>query len=147
MGFERLYDPAAATRTPDPATVRRLQKLAYYLDDRFRLPGTNRRIGLDGLLGLLPGIGDAATAALSGYIIAEAWRLGVPPPTLARMGVNWGIDFAVGSIPVVGDIFDVAWKANRKNIDLLLRHLEAEHAAAAPAAGGATPATPPRRGP
>ena len=140
------YDVAPAG-APDPATVRRLQKLAYWLDDRFRLPGTNMRIGLDGLLGFIPGIGDAATALLSAYIIAEAYRLGVPPSHLVRMGANVGIDALVGSVPILGDIFDVRWKANRRNVALLLRHLESRSGGAAfdPTAGGGGGA-PRRRG-
>lgn len=112
----------------DEAALRRLVWLAHWLDDRFRVPGTGIRIGLDGLLGLIPGIGDAATGALSAYIVYEAWRLGVPRSVLVAMLGNFGIDLVVGAVPVAGDLFDIGWKANRRNVRLVLRHLEREAA-------------------
>jgi hypothetical protein len=93
------------------------------LDARFRVPGTTWRFGFDGLIGLAPGIGDAVTTLAALYIVAEAWRLGVPNRTLARMIGNVAIDAALGAVPVVGDVFDVVWKANRRNIALLERDL------------------------
>jgi hypothetical protein len=114
-------------RPPDDAQVqaalRRVEQLAYWLDDRYRLPGTRFRVGLDGIVGLIPGIGDAVTSTLTAYIIYEAWRLGVPTSTLARMLANLGIDGVVGIVPVVGDLFDIGYKANRRNLKLLHRHL------------------------
>lgn len=104
------------------ATLRRLSNLAYLLDDRFRVPGTNIRFGLDGIVGLLPGIGDVTTAAVSGYIVLEARRLGIPKRLLMKMVSNIAIDAAVGIIPIVGDFADIHWKANRKNVHLLLEH-------------------------
>ena len=109
-------------RADDPA-LERVRRLAYWLDDRFRIPGTEIRVGLDSLIGLVPGVGDTATLLLSGYIVAEAWRLGVPRHLLARMAVNVGIDWVLGSIPLVGDLFDIGWKANTRNLALLRRHL------------------------
>ena len=108
----------------DEATIRRLERLAHWLDDRYRLPGTGIRVGLDGLIGLIPGIGDAASGVLSAYIIYEARRLGVPNSVLAGMLGNFAVDFVVGAVPVFGDIFDIGWKANRRNVRMLLRHLE-----------------------
>jgi Domain of unknown function (DUF4112) len=108
----------------DEATVRRLERLAHWLDDRYRLPGTGIRVGLDGIIGLIPGIGDAASGLLSAYIIYEARRLGVPNSVLAGMLGNFAVDFVVGAVPVFGDIFDIGWKANRRNVRMLLRHLE-----------------------
>ncbi len=105
-------------------TLRRVRWLANLFDDRFRLPGTNRRFGLDGILGLIPGVGDAATGVVSLYLISEAWRLGMPLTRIARMALNVGIDTTVGAIPLVGDLFDFAWKANRKNVRMVLDHLE-----------------------
>jgi hypothetical protein len=105
------------------AALRRVERLAYWLDDRYRLPGTRFRIGLDGLVGLIPGVGDAVTSTLTAYIIYEAWRLGVPPSMLARMLANLGIDTVVGIVPVVGDLLDIGFKANRRNLRLLHRHL------------------------
>ena len=104
--------------------LRRVRWLADLFDDRFSLPGTGRRFGLDGILGLIPGIGDAATGAVSLYLAAEAWRIGMPITKILRMGVNIGIDTALGAVPLVGDLFDFAWKANQKNVRLVLDHLE-----------------------
>src|SRR5678815_1063169 len=84
-----------------------------------RIPGTRYRVGLDGLLGLIPGVGDAAGALLSAYILYEAIRLGASSTVLLRMIANIGIDTVGGAIPIVGDIFDMAWKANKKNACLL----------------------------
>jgi hypothetical protein len=109
----------------------RLAKLAYWLDERFRIPGTNWRMGLDGLVGLIPGIGDGITTTLAAYIVLEARRLGIPKAMLMRMIWNVVIDGLVGTIPLIGDLFDVRWKANRKNILLLNEHL-AKHPEADP---------------
>ena len=124
-----MSDPYTVADRPlpthlDAATRKRLEKLAYWLDDRFRIPVINRRIGLDGLIGLVPGVGDTVMTAVSAYIVVEAHRLGVPPATLARMVANLAIDGVIGSIPIFGDLFDIANKANRKNIALLNRHLD-----------------------
>jgi len=105
-------------------TIERLTYLAHLLDDRFRIPGTRHRIGLDGLIGLVPGIGDAVTTAISLYIVLEARRLGLPITKLGRMGLNVGVDALLGAVPLVGDLFDVAWKSNRRNLKLLLEHLD-----------------------
>jgi Domain of unknown function (DUF4112) len=105
------------------AALRRVERLAYWLDDRYRLPGTRFRVGLDGIVGLIPGVGDAVTGTLTAYIVYEAWRLGVPTSTLVRMLANLGIDSVVGVVPVVGDLLDLGYKANRRNLRLLHRHL------------------------
>ena len=115
---------AARRPTLDPSHRRRLETVAYWLDERFRIPGTNIRVGLDGIAGLIPGVGDAATTLISLYIVAEAYRIGLPGRAIARMLGNVGLDFAVGSIPLLGDVFDIAFKANRRNLRLLLRHLD-----------------------
>ena len=113
-------------------TLQRVARLAYWLDDRFRIPGTRRRIGVDGLLGLVPGIGDTATALIASYIVLEAARLGVPKAMLARMLANVGIDYVIGLVPLVGDLADFAWKANRRNARMLRDHLMARRGAAPP---------------
>jgi hypothetical protein len=120
------HDRPAAAAGPDRRSIERLRQLAYLLDDRFRIPGTKYRIGLDGLIGLVPGLGDAATTLLSLYIVLEARRLGVPVTKLGRMGLNVGLDAVLGAVPLVGDLFDVAWKANRRNLALLLDHVDAD---------------------
>lgn len=106
--------------------LERQKRLAYWLDDRFRIPVIGWRLGFDGLIGLVPGIGDAATTLLALYIVNEARRLGVPPAKLARMGVNVGVDTLVGLVPLVGDIADLRWRANRRNVNLLIEHLESQ---------------------
>jgi hypothetical protein len=100
----------------------RLRAIATVLDDAVRVPGTNVRFGLDALLGLLPGAGDAVTGVVAAYSIVLAARFGAPPIIIARMTLNVLIDVATGTIPVLGDIFDVGWKSNRKNVRLLERY-------------------------
>lgn len=108
-------------------TLKRLSLLAYWLDSRFRIPGTRRTFGLDALIGLIPGVGDTATALLSCYILIEARRLGVPKAALMRMMYNIGVDMLVGFVPFVGDLFDIHWKANERNIGIVNRHMESAH--------------------
>ena len=108
------------------AEIRRLEMLANLLDAQFGIPGTRLSFGLDSLLGLIPGVGDAITAVPAAYIIHRAERLGVPGPVLARMVVNLLADALIGSIPLVGDVFDLAFKANRRNVALMKAHLERE---------------------
>jgi hypothetical protein len=103
--------------------VQRLERLAKLLDSEFRVPGTGFRFGVDGLIGFVPGIGDAAGLAISSYIVLEAWRLGAPNSILLRMIANLVVDGAVGSVPIAGDLFDMAWKANKRNMNLLLGHV------------------------
>lgn len=113
-GGTRLED-----RLDDPAFIARLEQIAHWLDSVFRIPGTKVRFGLDAILGLVPGIGDTLLAIPSLYIIASAHRLGAPTTLLLRMGVNVIIDTALGVIPFAGDLFDFAFKANRRNVALL----------------------------
>ncbi|MDZ4849613.1 MAG: DUF4112 domain-containing protein [Pirellulaceae bacterium] len=105
-------------------TRRRLESLAWLLDESVRIPGFGFRVGLDGILGLIPGIGDLLTTALSAFIIRQAALLGVPRIVLLRMAFNTSIDFVIGAIPFVGDLFDFGWKANKQNIRLLIKHLD-----------------------
>jgi len=100
---------------------------AHILDDWFRVPFTPVRIGLDGLIGLIPGLGDILAGIASFVIILAAWIRGVPYVTLVRMTVNVAIEVVIGSIPIFGDIFDIAWKANRRNYRLMVRHLRQPH--------------------
>lgn len=96
-----------------------LDQLSRWMDGLFRVPGTGWRFGLDSLVGLVPGVGDFATTAVSLYILASGVRYRVSKVTLLRMAANVGVDYLVGSIPVVGDLFDVFWKSNQKNVELL----------------------------
>jgi hypothetical protein len=100
-----------------------LQRLEILLDEAFRIPGTSIRFGLDGIIGLVPGLGDVVAGLLSLIIPLAAWTRGVPYVTLVRMATNIGIGVLVGSVPLFGDIFDIAWKANRRNYLLMRRHL------------------------
>ena len=107
------------------AELQRVRGLAGALDTVFRIPGTSIRFGLDAPIGLVPGIGDVAAAGMSGYIILVAAKLGAPAPVLMRMLLNVGIDTVIGAIPLAGDVFDAAWRANTRNAALLERHLAA----------------------
>ena len=89
------------------------------MDDMFRVPVLGWRFGLDALIGLVPGLGDTSTALVSFYILAAAVRYRVPKITMLRMGLNIGIDYVFGALPVVGDFADAWWKSNRKNLELL----------------------------
>ena len=96
-----------------------LDLLSHLLDDWFRIPGTSIRFGLDGIVGFIPGVGDAIGGIASCIIIVAAWMRGVSYVTLARMLANWGIEVLIGTVPVLGNLFDIAWKANRRNYALL----------------------------
>src|ERR1700761_8515355 len=100
-----------------------LDLLSHILDDCFRIPGTRIRFGIDGIIGLVPGLGDIVTGLASCIIVIAGWFRGVPYVTLARMLANLGIDVVIGAIPFLGDAFDIAWKPNRRNYKLLTRHL------------------------
>ena len=124
-----MHGPGRAIQRPPtpPRTsarqgeVERLDRLADLLDTRYRIPLTNIRFGLDAVLGLIPGLGDFAALVPTAYMILEGRRMGASNRTLGRMTVNAALDFAVGSIPVLGSIWDVWFKANRRNM-ALLRH-------------------------
>lgn len=112
--------PAGSPARHSKAEVEQsLDQLSHWLDGLFRIPGTGWRFGLDALVGLIPGVGDTATALASFYILASGVRYRVPKVTLLRMGLNIGLDYVFGSIPIVGDLFDVAWKSNQRNVALL----------------------------
>jgi hypothetical protein len=96
-----------------------LDMLSHILDDFLRVPGTPIRFGLDGIVGFIPGIGDILGGLASTVIILAAWVRGVPKVTIARMVINVAIETAVGSVPVLGNFFDIAWRANRRNYKLL----------------------------
>jgi hypothetical protein len=112
-------DPAAI----DEPAVTRMRTIAYLLDESLPVPGTPFRVGIDPLIGVLPVSGDLVGAGLSLYLVAEAGRLGVSTPTLVRMLANVAVDLLVGSIPVLGTLFDASWKANKRNLQLALDDL------------------------
>ena len=103
--------------------LNQVRMIARMMDDSFRVPGTKIRFGLDTILGLVPGLGDVVTSAISLLIVHHAWQSGASKLTIARMLGNVGVDFLIGSVPVAGDLFDFAWKANRRNARLLEAHL------------------------
>jgi hypothetical protein len=104
-----------------------LDLLAHLLDDWFRIPGTPIRLGLDGIIGLIPGIGDVIAGVASSILIVAAWMRGVPYVTLTRMTLNVGLAVLVGSVPLFGDLFDILWQTNRRNYRLMTRHLRQPH--------------------
>ena len=106
--------------------IARIDALATLLDTAFLIPGTNVRYGLDALIGLIPGIGDAITSLMSLFIVHEAHHLGAPGHIILRMLANVALDGFVGAVPLVGDAFDVVWRANRRNMRLLQEWLDRE---------------------
>ena len=104
-------------------TLKQLRSLTHTLDNAFEIPVIGYRVGWDAIIGLVPGIGDAIMLVPSGYIVYQAYRLGAPRRTLVRMGVNLGLETLIGSVPLVGDLFDATWKSNARNLHLLEQHL------------------------
>ena len=121
----RVVVPDSGEIVSADARTRRVRTVARLLDNAISIPGTSWKIGLDPIIGLIPGVGDMIGAVLSGYIVLEAVRAEVPTFTLARMLVNVGIDTVLGAVPALGDVFDAAWKSNVMNVALLERHLAA----------------------
>jgi hypothetical protein len=101
---------------------RRIGFVSRLMDDLVPIPGTSQRIGLDPVLGLVPGVGDLVSAIAGGWIIVEAVRFGIPGVVLLRMAWNTAVDLVVGAIPLLGDLFDVAFRSNRRNLELFRRH-------------------------
>lgn len=128
-----LTEPRARTAQPyiEPAREDGLERLAWWLDSAFVVPGTRFRIGLDALIGLVPGLGDLIGTALSAYIVAVAARRGLPRSVLLRMALNVGVEALVGIVPIAGDLFDAAWKANQRNVGLLRQYAAVPHRARA----------------
>ena len=125
-GFQE--GPRAALRQDEAAlreALRRLDGLAHVLDSAVAIPGTSIRIGADAALNLMPGVGVVIAKGLSSYLVYEARRLGAPPSLLMRMAGNIGVDFVISAIPLAGWVGDVFFRANRRNMDLLRRHIEA----------------------
>jgi hypothetical protein len=110
---------------PEAVALRRLDALARLLDTAVPIPfSSGGRIGVDALLGIIPGIGDAISTAISGYLIYEARNLGMPKHKLLRMALNTGVDGVIGAVPVLGDLVDVFFRANERNIRIIRDHLE-----------------------
>ncbi len=111
-------------RTETEKSRKKLERLAWYLDSSIKIPGFNARFGLDGLLGLIPGVGDTIGALVSSVVISEAARMGAPKVLLLKMAFNVALDALAGTVPVLGDLFDFVWKANQRNVQLLNRYLD-----------------------
>lgn len=105
----------------------RFRLLAYALDARWQVPGTGIRFGWDAVMGLVPGLGDALASLIGGYGLYVGWRLGAPVVVLARMLLNLGIETVVGTVPVAGDLFDIGFRADLRNVALLDQWLEKPH--------------------
>lgn len=129
-GLMDLLKKAAPSRGE---AVRRMEMVAKLLDNAFAIPGTNQRVGIDAIIGLIPGFGDVATTILSSYVIWEARHLGVSRFATWRMLSNLAIHASVGAIPVVGDVFDAFFRVNQRNMRIVRAHLENTRGAADPA--------------
>jgi hypothetical protein len=125
---EVIYPEVLRERHAEEASTeqqaRQLERLAHWLDSAFKVPGLGLRFGLDALVGLVPGLGDTLTSLVSLHILNAARRLGVSRVTMLRMAGNIAVDYAIGSLPFLGDALDVYWKSNKRNVALLRRHLE-----------------------
>lgn len=135
--FSSLDHKERMEKTPQIASLplKRMHRLAWLFDNSIRVPGFNYRIGIDPLLGLLPGIGEAAGGLLSTYIIAEAVRGGLPRAIVLRMTFNLALEMLIGTIPLIGDLFDMTWKANARNMRLIENYLAAPRKSVAASKG------------
>ncbi|MBL0767790.1 DUF4112 domain-containing protein [Sphingopyxis sp. DHUNG17] len=125
--FDAIFDNLIADRT-DPAALRkRVESLEFVLERSFTIPGINRPVGLDAIVGLVPVLGDIVTAAMGAYLIWEARNLGMPQWKIWRMIGNLGIDTALGAIPLAGDAFDFIFRSNTRNLRIIKRHLDKHH--------------------
>jgi hypothetical protein len=120
---DSVFEALKATGRSRADSLARITALATLMDNAFVIPGINRRIGLDAIIGLVPGIGDAISAVISAYIIWEARQLGLPRWKIARMVANVALDTAIGAVPFAGDMFDAAFKSNMRNLRIIQNHL------------------------
>ncbi|SNS59318.1 DUF4112 domain-containing protein [Sphingopyxis indica] len=124
---DAIFDALIPNRN-DPAALRkRVETLEFLLERSFTIPGINRPVGLDAIVGLVPVVGDVVTAAMGAYLIWEARNLGMPKWKLWRMMGNLGLDTALGAIPLVGDAFDLVFRSNSRNLKIIKRHLDKHH--------------------
>jgi uncharacterized membrane protein len=121
---EGLFDLVRNADSSNEAAVRRMQSLANLLDTAFVIPGTRQRVGIDAIIGLIPGAGDVMTTLLSSYIVWEARNLGVSRTALTRMLTNLGIHAAFGALPIVGDLFDAFFRVNQRNMRIVRAQLD-----------------------
>lgn len=126
----RHVDRLKANLARDPAAVRRrLETMEQLLERAFVVPGINRQVGLDSIVGLVPVVGDLLTASMGAWLVWEARNLGMSKFQLLRMAGNVGIDTAVGAIPFAGDLFDFLYRSNSKNLRIVKKHLDKHHPA------------------
>ena len=129
-GFARIADGLSLGK--DPASVRRrIEAMEQLLEGMFTVPGTDRRIGLDFIVGLVPVVGDLVTTAMGGWLVWEARNLGMSKLQISRMMGNVGVDFMVGLIPFVGDAVDFFFRSNTRNLRIIKRHLDRHHPSSA----------------
>jgi hypothetical protein len=128
MNKPPLLESRPGKQVPPRVIDPKLEALALWMDSAFHIPGLGTRFGLDALIGLVPGVGDTVSTFVSLYILNSARQHGVPRVTLMRMAANVAVDYLLGAVPILGDFFDVYWKANLKNIALLRQHLDANPA-------------------
>ncbi|WP_052071721.1 DUF4112 domain-containing protein [Sphingopyxis sp. MWB1] len=124
---DAIFDAIVADRTNPAALRKRVEMLEMILERSFVIPGINRPIGLDAIVGLVPVIGDVITAVMGAYLIWEARNLGMPKWKIARMMGNLGIDTALGAVPLVGDAFDFMFRSNTRNLRIIIKHLDKHH--------------------
>ncbi|WP_077148474.1 DUF4112 domain-containing protein [Sphingopyxis sp. KK2] len=124
---DALFDALIQNRR-DPAALRkRVETLEYILERSFTVPGINRPVGLDAIVGLIPVVGDVITATMGAYLIWEARNLGLPKWKIWRMVGNLGVDTALGAVPLVGDAFDFLFRSNTRNLKIIKKHLDKHH--------------------
>jgi len=121
-----VFKRVALNRNPG-RTIQQLERLANLLDSRYRIPLTKIQVGWDGILGIIPGVGDVLPVVFSLYIVIEAIRMRMPWSIILKMLGNILFDFIIGLIPLFGDYFDICWKANQRNVRLLRKHFERHH--------------------
>ncbi|MDT7527650.1 DUF4112 domain-containing protein [Sphingopyxis sp. SE2] len=124
---DAIFDALIANRT-DPAALRkRVETLEILLERSFVIPGINRPVGLDAIVGLVPVVGDVIAATMGAYLIWEARNLGMPKWKIWRMIGNLGVDTALGAVPLVGDVFDFFFRSNTRNLKIIKKHLDKHH--------------------
>ncbi|MCU0543855.1 MAG: DUF4112 domain-containing protein [Oscillatoriaceae cyanobacterium Prado104] len=125
VSFSTQFNNSNMNNIERLATLNRIRKLSRLMDTAIGIPGTKFRIGLDPIIGLVPGAGDLVDTAFSAYLIYLATRFNIPRKTLGKMIYNIGLEAVIGTVPLVGDIFDAFYKSNMRNLALLEAHLEA----------------------
>ena len=124
---DAIFEALVADRNNPAALRKRIETLELLLERSFTIPGINRPVGLDAIVGLVPVVGDVVTAVMGAYIIWEARNLGMPQWKLWRMMGNLGVDTALGAIPLVGDAFDFLFRSNTRNLRIIRKHLDKHH--------------------